>query len=91
MRPDLDQAPAILRQYVGSTRQSPELAIQCSDKCMGAYRVHHQSFTKLHQEYRDVNRTYSDAAQTLSTYASLTPRTEVYSMAPDDPTSEGDG
>jgi len=33
------------------------------------------------QEYQDVNRTYTDIAQTLSHYSSLSPRTDVYSMA----------
>ena len=33
-----------------------------------------------YQEYKDVNRTYNDAAQTLSFYSSLSPRTDVYSM-----------
>ncbi|EON63926.1 hypothetical protein W97_03154 [Coniosporium apollinis CBS 100218] len=35
-------------------------------------------YSVLTSEYRDVNRTYSDAADALSQYPSLTPRTEVY-------------
>jgi ESCRT-I complex subunit TSG101 len=32
------------------------------------------------QEYRDSQRTYSDAARTLSTYSTLSARTEVYTF-----------
>ncbi|KAJ9638972.1 Suppressor protein stp22 of temperature-sensitive alpha-factor receptor and arginine permease [Coniosporium tulheliwenetii] len=35
-------------------------------------------YSILTSEYRDVNRTYSDAADALSQYPSLSPRTEVY-------------
>jgi ESCRT-I complex subunit TSG101 len=37
------------------------------------------------KEYKDVNRTYHDAAEALSHYPSLSPRTEVYSTSPPRP------
>ena len=34
------------------------------------------------QEYHDVNRTYNDVAQALTSYPSLSPRTDVHSTWP---------
>ncbi|EAT76536.2 hypothetical protein SNOG_16164 [Parastagonospora nodorum SN15] len=39
------------------------------------------------KEYKDVNRTYHDAAEALSHYPSLSPRTEVYTSAYENGTS----